>query len=187
VLLICFFRNTNERYSFLNHCIAGWNRNNAGINCPLNFGYIAFSHPAVQSTYMVENISVKVNYTHRNYALLGRGITLRFSGERTHLGFTLITATLNRVRCKRLFDAAIELTRTLLDDLAQGLIDSRRIRKDLGNIGLQDDDICAFSVLLRIFSNHRVAEIVLIQHLNFFILFLAHNLFSHVMLPFWRL
>ena len=79
-----------------------------------------------------------------------------------------------------LFDAGVDLTRTLLYDLTQRLIDSRRVRKDPGNIGLQDDDICTPSVLLRVLTDHRVAEIVLIQHFYLFILFLAHNLFSHV-------
>ena len=77
------------------------------------------------------------------------------------------------VRCR-----GLGLLRTLLDDLAQRLIHRGGVGEYLSDIRLQEDDICTLSVLLRVLTNHRVAEIVLIQHLNFFILFLAHNLFS---------
>jgi len=71
----------------------------------------------------------------------------------------------------------MELLRTLLDDLAQRLIHGCGVGEYLSDIRVQENDIGTLSILLRVLTDYPVAKIVLIQHPNFFILFLAHNLF----------
>ncbi len=85
------------------------------------------------------------------------------------------------VSCKRSMPR-LGLTRALLDDLTQSLIDGCGIRKHLGNIGVQHHDVGAFSILLGILADYRLAEIIFIQHFNFVILFLAHSLSSRAAL-----